>query len=69
MTEFSASSIDINLYYFTRTTNRQEWRQIIEEHMLAYMAIIEEEGSAIAFPTRSIQIEGMAEGLPPISGD
>jgi len=65
MTEFSASSIDINLYYFTRTTNWQEWRQIIEEHMLAFMAIIEEEGSAIAFPTHSIQIEGMADGQAP----
>jgi MscS family membrane protein len=69
MTQFSASSIDINLYYFTRTTNWQEWRQIIEEHMLAFMAIIEEEGSAIAFPTRSIQIKGMADGLIPASGD
>jgi MscS family membrane protein len=65
MTAFNASSIDINLYYFTITTNWVEWREIVEEHMLAYMAIIEEAGAAIAFPTQSIHIEGMPEGLPP----
>ena len=58
ITEFQDSSIAINLYYFTKTTDWVMWRDIIEEHMLAFLAIIEEEGSAMAFPTRTIQIEG-----------
>ena len=68
MTSFNASSIDINLYYFSLTTDWAEWRQIIEEHMLAFMAIIEDEGATIAFPTRSIHIEGMPEGFAAAAG-
>ena len=33
---FNDSSININLYYFTTTTNWEEWRSIQEEHMLAF---------------------------------
>jgi MscS family membrane protein len=63
MVRFNASSIDINLYYFTKTTSWADWRQIIEEHLLAFMKIVEEEGSSFAFPTRSIHVEGVPEGL------
>ncbi len=65
ITQFSESSIDINLYYFTKTTNWQEWRSITEEHMLAFMKIIEDAGASMAFPTRSIHVEGLPEGLQP----
>ena len=41
MTKFSDSSIDINVYYFTTTTNWEEWRSIQEEHMLSFMRIVE----------------------------
>ncbi len=58
ITEFQESGIAINLYYFTKTTDWVMWRDITEDHMLAFLAIIEEEGSAIAFPTRTIHIEG-----------
>ena len=58
VTEFQDSSIAINLYYFTKTTDWVAWRSIMEEHMLAFMAIVEEEGSSIAFPTRTMIIEG-----------
>jgi len=57
MTAFSASSVDINLYYFTKTTNWEEWRSITEEHMLAFMKIVEEAGTSFAFPTQSIHVE------------
>ena len=63
MVRFNASSIDINLYYFTKTTNWAEWRQIVEDHILALMNIVEEEGSSFAFPTRSIHVDGLPEGL------
>ncbi|MFP6712835.1 MAG: mechanosensitive ion channel family protein [Rhodospirillales bacterium] len=60
---FNASSIDINLYYFTKTKDWVAWRGIIEEHMLAFMKIVEEEGSSFAFPSQSIYIEGATEPM------
>ena len=59
MTRFSESSIDINLYYFTKTIDWEKWRSITEEHMLVVMKIVEEAGASMAFPTRSIHIESL----------
>ena len=59
MVEFNDSSIDILLYYFTKTTNWGEWMQIREQNMLEFMRIVEEEGAAFAFPTRSIYMENV----------
>ena len=56
---FGASSIDINLYYFTKTTNWEEWRQIRNDHMIAFKRIVEEEGTAFAFPSTSLYVEQM----------
>ena len=68
MTQFSASSIDINLYYFTITTNWEEWRAIQEEHMLAFMGILEEAGASMAFPTRTVHVQGWPDGLQMTEG-
>ena len=68
MTKFSDSSIDINVYYFTTTTNWEEWRSIQEEHMLSFMRIVEEAGANMAFPTQTVHLQGLPEGLP-ITGD
>ena len=62
LVNFNSSSIDINLYYFTKTTDWVLWREIIEDHMLKFIGIIEEEGSSFAFPSRSIYIEGVNQG-------
>ncbi|HIA81812.1 MAG TPA: mechanosensitive ion channel family protein, partial [Rhodospirillales bacterium] len=32
---FKQSSIDINLYYFTKTTDWEEWRSTVEDHILS----------------------------------
>ena len=64
MTHFNDSSININLYYFTTTTNWEEWRSIQEEHMLAFVRIVEEAGACMAFPTRTVHVEGWPERLP-----
>ena len=61
MTHFNDSSININLYYFTTTTNWEEWRSIQEEHMLAFVRIVEEAGACMAFPTRTVHVEGWPE--------
>jgi MscS family membrane protein len=57
LVEFNESSIDILLYYFTKTTNWQEWLRIREENMLEFMKIVEEEGAAFAFPSQQIYVE------------
>lgn len=54
---FGASSIDINIYAFTITTNWAEWRKIQHECMLEFKRIVESEGTAFAFPTQSLHIE------------
>ncbi len=63
MTQFNDSSININLYYFTTTTNWEEWRSIQEEHMLAFITIVEEAGACMAYPTRTVHVEGWPEQL------
>ena len=57
MVGFGASSIDINVNYFTKTTDWEGFRGIVEEHMLAFIEIVENAGSSMAFPTRTIHIE------------
>ncbi len=58
MVGFGPSSIDINVNYFTKTTDWEGFRSIVEEHMLAFIEIVENAGSSMAFPTRTIHIEG-----------
>lgn len=60
---FSDSSIDILLYCFTRTTKWGEWLLIKERLALALKEIVEGEGSAFAFPSRTIYLEH-AEAAP-----
>ena len=56
---FNSSSVDINLYYYTNTTDWLLWRNIVEEHMLVFMKIIENAGSGFAFPSQSVYVEGL----------
>ena len=41
LVNFGASSIDISLYYFTKTTNWVEWRSIVHENILEFKRIVE----------------------------
>jgi MscS family membrane protein len=63
LVNFSASSIDISLYYFTKTTNWVEWRQIVHENILEFKRIVEREGAAFAFPSQSIYLESTPSEL------
>ncbi|NMA14251.1 MAG: mechanosensitive ion channel family protein [Clostridia bacterium] len=51
---FGASSLDIFLYFFTKTTNWGEFLQIKEDVNLKIMSILEKEGVSIAIPSTSI---------------
>lgn len=57
--QFSASSIDILLYCFTRTTNWLEWLAIKEKLLLEIKRIVEDADAGFAFPSRSLYIEAL----------
>ena len=54
---FNDSSIDIMLYCFTKTTAWGEWLEIKERLAYYVKDVVEEAGSAFAFPSRSLYIE------------
>ncbi|WP_417828653.1 mechanosensitive ion channel family protein [Thalassospira sp.] len=61
LSDFGASSINIDLYYFTKTTNWVTWRDIRNRHIIAFKRIVEEEGAAFAFPSQSLYVESMPD--------
>ena len=63
LVNFGASSIDISIYYFTKTTNWVEWRRIVHENILEFKRIVEGEGAAFAFPSQSIYLETLPSDL------
>lgn len=54
---FGESSLDIFLYFFTKTTKWQEYLSVREDINFKIMEILEREGVSIAFPSRSIYLE------------
>jgi len=60
---FNASSIDIMLYCFTKTTDWGEWLVIKETLAYQIKTIVEGAGSDFAFPSTSIYLESSDEGL------
>lgn len=61
---FGPSSIDIDLYYFTTTTDWARWREIRSRNIVDFKRIVEEEGAAFAFPSRSLYVETVPEPAP-----
>lgn len=61
LSDFGASSINIDLYYFTKTTNWVTWREIRNRHIIAFKRIVEEEGAAFAFPSQSLYVESLPD--------
>jgi MscS family membrane protein len=61
---FNASSIDIMIYCFTKTTNWGEWLDIKEQFAFTIKEIVEEKAqTSFAFPSTSIYIESMPNTL------
>lgn len=54
---FNESSLDIFIYCFTNTTTWSEYLEVRQDVNLKIMAILEDEGISIAFPSRSIYLE------------
>ena len=62
--KFGASSIDILVYCFTKTTRWGEWLEIKEKLAYTIMKIVEEAGSGFAFPSTSIYVESLPADRP-----
>lgn len=54
--QFGASSLDISIYCFTKTTVWDEYRGIQEDVLLKVLDIIEAHGAECAFPTRTLHL-------------
>jgi len=59
--QFAGSSLDIFIYFFTKTKVWPEFLAVKEEINFKIMEILEEEGVSIAFPSRSIYFENKLE--------
>ena len=60
---FAASSIDILVYCFTKTTVWGEWLAAKERLALAIKGTVEGAGAGFAFPSQSLYVEQMPEGI------
>jgi len=56
---FSASSIDFFVYTFTKTTDWVRFHEIKQDVLLKIMAIIDQHGAEMAFPTSTLHVESM----------
>ncbi len=56
--DFGASSLDIEVLCWFQTTDPLEYKALREEVLLGFMRVVEEAGSAFAFPTRTVHVVG-----------
>lgn len=60
--EFGESSLNVEVMAWFTTSDWNEFMQIREDMLLLFMEIVEREGSAFAFPTRTLHIEPAQSG-------
>jgi MscS family membrane protein len=53
---FGASSLDIEVMAWFRTTDYDEYRDCQQDALLGFMRVVEREGSSLAFPTRTVHL-------------
>ena len=58
MRAFGPSSLDCFLYAYTRTTNWVEYHRVKQDVLLKLLQIVHDAGADIAFPTRTLHLEG-----------
>jgi MscS family membrane protein len=64
LNSFGASSVDILLYCFTKTTDWGEWLGVKEQLAYTIKEIVERHGSSFAFPSTSLYVETLPLGTP-----
>jgi len=57
-TDFGSSSLDILVYYFTATTSWLKYMDVRQRINVKIAKLVAEKGSSIAFPTRTLYLEG-----------
>lgn len=55
--EIGDSSLDLMVYFFTKTTDWQKHLEVREDIQFGILRILEKEKAEIAFPTRTVQVE------------
>ncbi len=58
---YNNSSLDFFVYTFTKTTNWIEFHEVKQDVLLKIVEIVHEHGADFAFPTRTLDVEGMDE--------
>lgn len=61
---FGASSLDFFVYAFTKTTVWAEYHAVKQDVLLRIADIIRSNGAEVAFPTRTLHVEGALRGEP-----
>ena len=61
LSEFADSSINIELYFYTKTIIASEFREAKQLLMLDFMRILEKNGLGFAFPSLSIYVENLKD--------
>lgn len=61
---YNDSSLDIFLYFFTKTTVWEDYLKIKQEINFRIMEILEEEGVSVAFPSRTLYISPRKNAAP-----
>lgn len=59
--EFADSSINIELYFYTKAVGAQDFREARQVLMLDFMRILDKNGLGFAFPSLSIYVENLKE--------
>ncbi|HIC44469.1 MAG TPA: mechanosensitive ion channel family protein [Sulfurimonas sp.] len=62
-TDFQDSALGIFCYFFTNTTNWQEYLMVRERMNLNIMKIVEDNKASFAFPSQSVYIESMPDNV------
>lgn len=57
-TDFGSSSLDILVYYFTRTTKWLEYMDVRQRMNVKIAKVVAAHGSEVAFPTRTLYLQG-----------
>ena len=54
---FNASSLDFNVYAFTKTTSKNEYQRVKQQILLSIAQIISKHKAEIAYPTQTLNIQ------------
>jgi MscS family membrane protein len=65
LNSFNQSSVDFFIYCMTHTVNWQHYHKVKQDVLLQISEIVQAHGAAIAFPTRTVELES-TPGLPAV---